>query len=77
MPTVFRLKDCRIVVYADDHNPPHFHVIGAGWSYVVEMESLSVIRGELNHRSFGEVFRWASSNRSYLFEKWAEYNERD
>lgn len=30
MPTVFRIGAYRIVIYLNDHSPPHVHVIGAG-----------------------------------------------
>jgi hypothetical protein len=30
MPTVLRIDGFRIVVYPNDHRPPHVHVIGGG-----------------------------------------------
>ena len=30
MPTVLRIGGLRVVVYPNDHRPPHVHVIGAG-----------------------------------------------
>ena len=30
MPTVFRLNGLRVVIYPNDHRPPHVHVIGNG-----------------------------------------------
>jgi hypothetical protein len=30
MPTVLRFNGLRIVIYTNDHWPPHVHVIGAG-----------------------------------------------
>lgn len=30
MPTVMRIGGLRVVIYPNDHRPPHVHVIGAG-----------------------------------------------
>jgi hypothetical protein len=30
MPTVLRLGRLRVVIYPNDHRPPHVHVLGAG-----------------------------------------------
>ena len=30
MPTVLRVGGLRVVVYPNDHRPPHVHVIGSG-----------------------------------------------
>jgi hypothetical protein len=65
------------VIYADDHNPPHFHVKGRGWSYVVDIETLSVTRGAPMAGHADGALEWAARNKQLLRDKWAEYNERD
>ncbi len=30
MPTVLRIDGLRVVIYPNDHRPPHVHVLGAG-----------------------------------------------
>ena len=30
MPTVDRINGLRVMVYVDDHGPPHVHVVGRG-----------------------------------------------
>ncbi len=30
MPTVLRIGGLRVVIYPNDHRPPHVHVLGAG-----------------------------------------------
>ena len=78
MPCVHQLANCKIVIYADDHNPPHFHVKGAGWSYVVDIRTLSVTRGNkpAGNGDSGAL-DWATENVEYLLEMWEKYNERD
>jgi hypothetical protein len=37
MPTIFRFAGLRVVIYTNDHQPPHVHVIGDGCEAVFEM----------------------------------------
>jgi hypothetical protein len=59
-----------------DHAPPHFHLLGPGWSAVIEIDTLIVTRGRAPSRELGEALEWARANRQFLAETWAELNER-
>ena len=37
MPTVLRLDGLRVVIYLNDHRPPHVHVLGAGNQAVFDL----------------------------------------
>ena len=37
MPTVLRFGTLRVVVYPNDHRPPHVHVIGQGYEAIFEL----------------------------------------
>lgn len=37
MPTILRLDGVRVVIYPNDHSPPHVHVIGTGCEAVFEL----------------------------------------
>jgi hypothetical protein len=41
MPTVLRLGVLRVVVYPNDHRPPHVHVVGQGHEAVFELNRLA------------------------------------
>jgi len=58
-----------------DHAPPHFHLLGPGWSAVIEIDSLIVTRGWAPSRELGEALEWARTNHQLLTAKWAELNE--
>ena len=45
MPTIQRLRNFKVCMYADDHDPPHFHVLGPGWSGVIDLDTHTVCRG--------------------------------
>ena len=44
MPTVFTEREVRFVVYPNDHAPPHFHALGAGWEIVVVLGNCEEIK---------------------------------
>jgi hypothetical protein len=64
-------------MYADDHRPPHFHIVGPDFQALVRISDLTVIAGEARPAQIAEVIAWAEANREYLARKWAELNERD
>ena len=45
MPTIFRVRGLRVVIYTNDHWPPHVHVIGSG------REAKIALGGEGEHPS--------------------------
>jgi Domain of unknown function (DUF4160) len=75
MPTLARLAKSKIAVYADDHNPPHFHVLAHdGHEAWVELATLLVIWGSVDRAALKEALAWASQNAPLLAEKWKELN---
>lgn len=79
MPLVYRQSNWELRIYADDHYPPHFHIIGPGWSFKMDMETLTLqrARGKISTNTLKEVREWARGNADLLCRKWSEYNERD
>jgi len=79
MPSIHRLANVTIYIYADDHAPPHFHVVGPNSYVQVEIETLRVMRGEYQRSDLAQVIAWAAEadNHALLRAKWSELNERD
>ena len=74
MGTVHRLGKLRIVVYAGDHAPPHFHIQGPGYALVVDIESMEIIAGSVQARGYEEAMRWAVENRAAIRAAWDRLN---
>ena len=75
MPTLARLADCTIAMYAADHLPPHFHVrYKDGREALVEIASLAVLRGQFTARELAVAMTWAMTHGSALRIKWKELN---
>lgn len=76
MPTLQRFGSVTVRMYADDHSPPHFHVVGPDFQVLVRISDLSVIAGDARSSEIVEAIAWAQSNKNMLVLKWAELNER-
>lgn len=76
MPTLVRFGSIAVRMFADDHNPPHFHVVTPNHEAMVSLANLEVIEGTIDRRSLEIVHAWASDNRAFLQETWRRLNVR-
>jgi hypothetical protein len=77
VPTIQRFGAVNVRIYADDHRPPHFHIVGREFQVLVRISDLAVIAGEARPAQIAEAMAWARLNREMLALRWAELNERD
>ncbi len=74
MPTVWRDGNLRVVVYTDDHPPPHVHVFGDGETRIAltgpngHPEVVRIVGANLreSRRALGIV----QEKHDYLIERW-------
>lgn len=70
MPTLQRFDDCRVVVYRDDHPPPHVHVkLRDGRDCTVDIPTLE-IKGRIAEREIREALVWIESHKAFLLDEW-------
>lgn len=70
MPTLQRFDNARVVMYLDDHPPPHVHVrLRDGRECTVEIDSLEV-NGRIVQREIREALAWVEANRVFLHDEW-------
>lgn len=55
MPTLQRFGAVSLRMYADDHRPPHFHVVGPDFEVLVRIADLSVIAGQARPAQVAEA----------------------
>lgn len=72
MPTVKDFGGYKITIYAEDHNPPHVHVIGPDFQAKVAIADASVFAGTIPARCRREALDWIRESRDRLMEKWNE-----
>jgi hypothetical protein len=76
MPTLQRFGSVSVRIYADDHRPPHFHIVAPDFQVLVRISDLTVLAGEARPTQIAEALAWARTHRETLALKWAELNER-
>lgn len=75
MPTIVRIGGLKIQVFADDHFPPHFHIVRGDMEVLVSMRDLSILKGKRYHREIEEAMEWARQNVDFLRKEWARLND--
>jgi len=70
MPEVTRFFGIVIRMYFNDHNPAHFHAEYGEYEALIEIETLSILRGDLPRRAMALVLEWAALHRDELRADW-------
>ena len=68
------IDSIKIMIYYDDHLPPHFHAEYNEYEELIEIHTLETYRGQLPNKQRKKVMEWAKENQAFLIEKWNEIN---
>jgi hypothetical protein len=71
MPTVAVVDGVKIVFYANEHPPAHFHAVIAEHRAVVDIIHLEIIAGSMPMAKRGKVLFWAGQHKDALLERFA------
>lgn len=66
-----------IVIFFDDHQPPHFHVRHADGAAKVRIDTLEVMTSGLPRRQLVLVLAWATLHQDELAENWRRARRRE
>jgi hypothetical protein len=70
MPEISRFFGISILMYFNDHAPPHFHAKYNEHAAVFRITDMMLVEGALPPRVAALVFEWASLHRVELMESW-------
>ncbi|MEP6968563.1 MAG: DUF4160 domain-containing protein [Pseudomonadota bacterium] len=70
MPTISDFYGIAVLMFWDDHNPPHFHVRYAGGKATVSISDPRVLSGSIPRRAERLVMEWAGDHQAELIENW-------
>jgi hypothetical protein len=70
MPEISRFLGIVILMYFDEHNPPHFHVRYNEHKAVMEIKTLNILAGNLPVKVRNLVAEWAELHQPELLEMW-------
>jgi hypothetical protein len=70
MATLQRFDSCRVLMYLDDHPPPHVHVkLRDGRDCTIDLESYE-ITGRVAEREVRDALVWIKSRKNDLLIEW-------
>jgi len=70
VPTISRFFGIAIVMFFDDHGPPHFHARHAEGDAKIRIDDLDVIESNMGRRQLRFVLAWAELHQDELNENW-------
>jgi hypothetical protein len=70
MPTISVFYGILIQMFWREHAPPHFHALYAEHEALIDIRTLTVMRGSLPRRALTLVQEWATLHRDELMEDW-------
>lgn len=70
MPTISEFFGIMILMFFDDHAPPHFHARYGGDEVVIQINPVGVLRGRFPPRALSLVIEWAQKYQQNLMEEW-------
>ena len=73
MPTIALFFNIKILMFWNDHAPPHFHAayVGQDEDTIIDIRTLQVLQaGTLKRRALGLVLDWAELHRDELLANW-------
>jgi hypothetical protein len=70
MPEISRFLGIVILMYFDEHNPPHFHVKYNEHKAAMEIKTLNILAGNLPVKVRNLVAEWAELHQPELLEMW-------
>jgi len=76
MPTIVKIGNIKIRIFADDHNPPHFHIVTPDYKISVCIDNFEILIGHMDRRSFEIAMKWATKNKGVLINEWKRLNPK-
>jgi hypothetical protein len=70
MPEISRFYGIRVMMFYDEHNPPHFHVEYNEYNAVIRIADLAITEGKLPPKAAGLIVEWALEHKDELIRDW-------
>jgi hypothetical protein len=70
VPTISEFFGIKILMYWDEHNPPHFHAEYGDFKAIVSIKEAVVIRGAFPVKQLKLVLAWCEIHHDELINNW-------
>lgn len=71
MPCISIFYSIKIMMFFDEHNPPHFHANFAEFNAIILINENCVYDGHLPSRQLKLVLAWAEIHKAELIKNWS------
>lgn len=75
MPEISRFLGIKILMFYNEHNPPHFHVEYNEHKASIDIKTSGLVEGKLPSKVLGLVVEWAEDHQDELFKNWNNIRE--
>jgi hypothetical protein len=65
-----------VTVYANDHLPPHFHIVNVDWEALVIIETFAFYAGFVKGTAGKSALEWARANVELIKAEWNRINPK-
>lgn len=72
MPTIVEFDGIKVLMYYQDHDPPHFHVEHGDCEALLRIADLGLIEGDVPIRILRRVTDWARERQAALALNWVK-----
>ncbi len=70
MPTISEFFGILILMFYNDHAPPHFHARYGEYEALIKISPLGILKGKLPPRALSLVMEWAQIHQDQLMDDW-------
>ena len=70
MPTISEFYGIFILMFYNDHAPPHFHARYAEHEALIRIDPLGILQGRLPPKALSLVMEWAALHQNELMNDW-------
>lgn len=72
MPVISRFYGMVVKMYflADEHNPPHIHVMYGEYFGAIDLRTLKMTEGDLPKKALSMIKEWTAIHKDELLEMW-------
>ena len=69
---VDKINNLKIVIYPNDHNPPHFHVLTDNIDASFNIKTGELIKGTINPKDLKRIKYFCTNQKELLLEIWKD-----
>ena len=63
-------------MFADDHNPPHFHIRYGDYDATITIDH-GIVKGNMPSKELKMIFKWMDDHKAELKENWNRLQKGD